>query len=138
MTDSNRSALRVGILIAVGLSIFAFTVLVCGRGTRFLSRGERFEAHFQRINGLQTGAPVMLRGVRVGAVEGIDFPSDPGADYVLVRLWINNGAAQRLRIDSHAKIASRGLLGDKFVVLTGEPLAVRWHGLARYCRASIR
>ena len=122
MTDSNRSALRVGILIAAGLSIFAFAVLVCGRGTRFLSRGERFEAHFQRINGLQTGAPVMLRGVRVGAVEGIDFPSDPGADYVLVRLWINNGAAQRLRTDSHAKIASRGLLGDKFVVLTGGTL----------------
>jgi ABC-type transporter Mla subunit MlaD len=61
----------------------------------------------------------MLRGVRVGAVEGIEFPSDPEADYVLVRLWIQNDAAMRVRTDSQAKIASRGLLGDKFVVLTG-------------------
>jgi phospholipid/cholesterol/gamma-HCH transport system substrate-binding protein len=119
MADSNRSALRVGILLAAGLSIFAFAVLTFGHGTRFLSGGESFEAHFQRINGLQTGAPVMLRGVRVGAVEGIEFPGDPSADYVVVRLWIQNGAAMRVRADSQAKIASLGVLGDKFVVLTG-------------------
>jgi phospholipid/cholesterol/gamma-HCH transport system substrate-binding protein len=116
---SNRSALRVGILVAVGLSIFGFAVLTLGRGTRFLSGGEPLEAHFQRINGLQTGAPVLLRGVRIGAVEGIEFPSDSDADYVIVRLWIQNRAAKRIRIDSRAKIASRGLLGDKFIVLTG-------------------
>jgi phospholipid/cholesterol/gamma-HCH transport system substrate-binding protein len=119
MADSNHSTLRVGILIAVGLAIFAFAVLTFGRGTRFLSGSALFEAHFQRINGLQTGAPVMLRGVRVGAVEGIEFPSDPDADYVVVRLWIRNTATMRVRADSQAKIASLGLLGDKFVVLTG-------------------
>jgi ABC-type transporter Mla subunit MlaD len=56
MADSNCSALRVGVLIAVGLALFAFAVLVFGRGTRFLSGGEYLEAHFQRISGLQTGA----------------------------------------------------------------------------------
>jgi phospholipid/cholesterol/gamma-HCH transport system substrate-binding protein len=119
MSDSNGSALRVGILVAVGLSILGFAVLTLGRGARFLSGGESLEAHFQRINGLQAGAPVLLRGVRVGAVEGIEFSSDSDADYVVVRLWIQNRAAKRIRIDSRAKIASRGLLGDKFVVLTG-------------------
>jgi phospholipid/cholesterol/gamma-HCH transport system substrate-binding protein len=118
MADSNRSTLRVGILIAAGLAIFAFAVLSLGRSTRFLSDSEIFEAHFQRINDLQTGAPVTLRGVRVGAVEGIEFPSDPGADYVIVQLRIQKAAAQRVRADSEAKIASLGLLGDKFIVLT--------------------
>jgi ABC-type transporter Mla subunit MlaD len=105
MVDSDRSALRVGILVAAAIILFAVAILTLGRGTRFLSGGESFGAHFQRINGLQTGAPVMLRGVRIGAVEGIEFPSDPNADYVLVRLWIQNGAARRLRTDSQAKIA---------------------------------
>jgi phospholipid/cholesterol/gamma-HCH transport system substrate-binding protein len=127
MADSNRSTLRVGILIAAGLAIFAFAVLSLGRSTRFLSDSEIFEAHFQRINDLQTGAPVTLRGVRVGAVEGIEFPSDPGADYVIVQLSIQKTAARRVHADSEAKIASLGLLGDKFVVLTagtpGSPLA---------------
>src|SRR5690348_9136937 len=119
MKDSNRSALRVGVLIAVGLALLAFVVLALGHGARLLSGGKLFEAHFQRINGLQTGAPVTLRGVRVGRVAEIEFPDEPDADYVVVRLWIEKGAALRLRADSHVKIASLGLLGDKFVVLTG-------------------
>ena len=118
MADSNRATLRVGILIAAGLVIFAFVVLSLGSGTRLLSDSEIFEAHFQRINDLQTGAPVTLRGVRVGAVEGIEFPNDPGANYVIVQLRIQKAAARRVRADSAAKIASLGLLGDKFVVLT--------------------
>ena len=118
MADSNRSSLRVGILIAAGLAIFAFAVLTLGRSRRLFANAELFEVHFHRINGLQTGAPVMLRGVRVGSVRGIEFPSDPAADYVVVRLSIQNGAATRVRTDSQAKIASLGLLGDKFVLLT--------------------
>ncbi|MBV8452175.1 MAG: MCE family protein, partial [Deltaproteobacteria bacterium] len=118
MADSNRSSLHVGILIAAGLAIFAFAVLTFGRGTRLFVDAELFEVHFHRINGLQTGAPVMLRGVHVGSVKRIEFPSDPAADYVVVRLSIQNGAAMRVRADSQAKIASLGLLGDKFVVLT--------------------
>ena len=118
MADSNHSALRVGLLITAGFAIFAFAVLTFGRGTRFFSGAEIFETHFKRINGLQTGAPVTLRGVHVGAVEAIEFPNDPAADYVVVRLWIQNGAAMRVRADSQAKIAALGLLGDKFVVLT--------------------
>jgi len=69
MEDSNRSSLRVGILIAVGLAILAFAVFTFGRGRRLFGNAELFEIHFHRINGLQTGAPVMLRGVHVGSVN---------------------------------------------------------------------
>jgi phospholipid/cholesterol/gamma-HCH transport system substrate-binding protein len=119
MADLNHSTLRVGILIATGLTMFAFAVLSLRHGAQLFSNAEQFEVHFHRINGLQTGAPVMLRGVRVGAVRAIGFPDDPAADYVIVRLSIQKGAARRLRADSLVKIASLGLLGDKFVILTG-------------------
>jgi phospholipid/cholesterol/gamma-HCH transport system substrate-binding protein len=119
MADSNHSTLRVGILIAAGFTMFAFAVLSLRHGARLFSDTEVFEVHFHRINGLQTGAAVMLRGVRVGAVRAIGFPDDPGADYVIVRLSIRKVAARRLRADSLVKIASLGLLGDKFVILTG-------------------
>ena len=55
MKDSNRSALRVGVLIAVGLALLAFAVLALGHGARLLSSGELFEAHFQHINGAYRG-----------------------------------------------------------------------------------
>jgi ABC-type transporter Mla subunit MlaD len=100
MKDPNRSALRVGVLIAVGLALLAFAVLALGHGARLFSGGKLFEAHFQRINGLQTGAPVTLRGVRVGRVAEIEFPNEPDADYVVVQLWIQKSAALRLRADS--------------------------------------
>jgi phospholipid/cholesterol/gamma-HCH transport system substrate-binding protein len=118
MADSNHSTLRVGILIATAFMMFGFAVFSLRHGARLFSDVELFEAHFHRINGLQTGAAVMLRGVRVGAVRAIGFPDDPAADYVIVRLSIRKGPAKRLRADSLVKIASLGLLGDKFVILT--------------------
>ena len=66
MAGQTHSNVRVGILIAIGLTLFAFTALSIGHGTRLLAGSETFEAHFLRINGLQTGAQVTLRGVRVG------------------------------------------------------------------------
>ena len=129
MEDSDSSSLRVGILIASGLAIFAFAVLSIGRGPRLFSDNVVFEVHFHHINGLQRGAPVTLRGVHVGAVERIEFPSNPASDYVIVLLSIQNRAAMRVRADSQAKIASLGLLGDNFVILTagstGSPPARR-------------
>src|ERR1700688_2321784 len=124
MAGQTHSNVRVGILIAIGLTLFAFTALSIGHGTRLLAGSETFEAHFVRINGLQTGAQVTLRGVRVGAVESIRFPENPHDNYVIVRLWIDKAAAPRVHEDSTARISSLGLLGDKFVVLTaGNPTA---------------
>jgi ABC-type transporter Mla subunit MlaD len=115
MKDPNRSALRVGVLIAVGLALLAFAVLALGHGARLFCGGKLFEAHFQRINGLQTGAPVTLRGVRVGRVAEIEFPNEPDADYVVVQLWIQKSAcvapARRFaRQDRIPRLTSRLLI----------------------------
>ncbi len=109
-------------MIAAGLGILAFAIFSIGHGRRFLTRAEFIEAHFHRINGLQAGAPVSLSGVRIGAVDSIKFPEDPRATYVVVRMWIQESAADRVHTDSLAQISSIGLLGDKFVELTqGHP-----------------
>jgi phospholipid/cholesterol/gamma-HCH transport system substrate-binding protein len=118
------SRIRVGAVIAIGLSVLAFGIFSIGHGTRFLRRAQFIEAHFHRINGLAAGAPVTLAGVRIGAVDTIRFPEDPHADYVVVRMWILESASDRVHTDSVAQISSMGLLGDKFVELTpGTPEA---------------
>jgi phospholipid/cholesterol/gamma-HCH transport system substrate-binding protein len=124
VADTRYSALRVGLLIAAGLGILAFAIVSIGQGTRFFSRGEIVETHFRRINNLQAGAPVTLSGVQIGAVDAIYFPEDPTADYVIVRMWIERAAVERVRRDSVAQINTMGLLGDKFVELSpGSPQA---------------
>jgi len=122
VANRRYAALRVGLVIASGLALVAFAIITIGQGTRFLTRSESIEAHFRRINGLQAGAPVTLAGVQIGAVDSIYFPEDPNADYVVVRMWVERSAVERVRADSVAQINTMGLLGDKFVELSpGSP-----------------
>jgi phospholipid/cholesterol/gamma-HCH transport system substrate-binding protein len=119
VAKSTIVTIRVGALIAGGLAIICFAIFSIGHGTRMLQRTDTIETHFHRINGLQTGAPVALSGVNIGAVDSISFPADPHADYVVVRMWIVDTDLPRLRSDSVAQIATMGLLGDKYVEITG-------------------
>jgi phospholipid/cholesterol/gamma-HCH transport system substrate-binding protein len=124
VAETAYSRIRVGAVIAIAIALLCFGIFSIGHGSRFLTRSETIEAHFHRVGGLQTGAPVKLAGLGVGAVESIRFPRSLGEDYVVVRMWIRDSAAPRVRVDSTAQISSMGLLGDKFVELgTGSPNA---------------
>jgi len=122
MAEQESHSLRVGIVMVVGIAILALAVFSIGGGLRWLGGTEELTARFQRVNGLQVGAPVHLSGVNIGSVASIQFPSDRRANYVVVRLSIDANAVERVRTDSVAKIESLGLLGDKFLLLTaGSP-----------------
>jgi phospholipid/cholesterol/gamma-HCH transport system substrate-binding protein len=116
--QNDYSLIRVGILISVALGILAFGIIVIGHGAQYLSGSIVFEAHFQRINNLQPGAPVTLVGVNVGAVQSIYFPADPKDRYIIVKMWIDHRGAQRIRSDAQAEIRTMGMLGDKYIELS--------------------
>jgi phospholipid/cholesterol/gamma-HCH transport system substrate-binding protein len=109
---------RVGVLMAAAIALLCFAIFSIGHGSRLFKHTDLIQAHFQRINGLQTGAPVTFAGVNIGAVYSIEFPRDKHADYVIVRMWIESRALERIRVDSVARIATMGLLGDKYVEIS--------------------
>lgn len=111
-------ALRVGIVMIIGIAILATAIFSLGGGLRLLSGNRELTMHFQHINGLRAGAPVYLSGVDIGSVSSIQFPSDRRANYVVVQASIEGNALARVRTDSVAKIESLGLLGDKFLLIT--------------------
>jgi len=119
VTKSRFATFRVGVLIAIGIALFGFSIFYIGYGSRFLKRTGVMEARFQRTNGLLADAPVALNGVNVGAVASIRFPRDPDADYVIVRMWVEERAFGRVRSDASASIRTMGLLGDKYVEISG-------------------
>ena len=123
MAKSKLVTIRVGALMAAGIAILCFGIFSIGYTSRFLRHTHLIQAHFHRTNGLQAGAPVTLSGVTIGAVDSIQFPRDPRANYVVVTMWIDAAALPRVRGDSVAQISSMGLLGDKFVEITGGTLA---------------
>ncbi len=71
-------AARVGLFALVGLGLLLAAVVLVWGG-RLLTRAEPAVMHFRgSVFGLQVGAPVVFRGVRIGAVQSIGVVHDSG------------------------------------------------------------
>lgn len=103
----------------VKIGIFAVTMIgAAWAGIRFLkgfdifSRNVEYYAAYDQINGVQTASPIMMRGVKIGSVTGLQF--DPTqSDKVVLRFSIKK--QYRIPEDSEAKIFSNGLMGGKAI-----------------------
>ncbi|MFT3822070.1 MAG: MlaD family protein [Rubrivivax sp.] len=87
---------RIGLFLLGGLALLVAAVYAFTEGRLFASR-ERALAHFEgSVYGLQVGAPVVFRGVRLGSVVdiGVVYQGQPGRYAIPVVLEI-----ERARID---------------------------------------
>ena len=130
MKPTSALQIKVGILILAALVIFGVSIFMMGAERRLFETRVQYEIHFSRTIGLREGAPVSLTGVRVGSVEDLSLPSDLNQNYIVVSISVAREAMGRIRKDTVARIHTQGLLGDKFVELSGgssgsEPLAPR-------------
>lgn len=106
----------------VKIGIFAVAMIgVAWGGIRFLmgydllGSNAEYYASYDRINGVQSASPIMMKGVKIGSVTGISF--DPArSDRVVLRFTIRK--QYRIPEDSEAKIVSDGLLGGKAIEVT--------------------
>ncbi len=103
---------KVGIFIVAIVAVFAALSFTIGeldlkrRGTYPVSMV------FSTVEGLNKGSQLVLAGVQVGSVEEITLNADYSA---LVRTQVYEDV--RIPIDSQASIATRGVLGDKIIVI---------------------
>ncbi len=71
------NALRIGLFTLAGLAIL-FAAIASVFGGRVFAQSDRAVLHFSgSIYGLQIGAPVVFRGVRLGSVVAIGLVNDP-------------------------------------------------------------
>lgn len=119
-----RSNIRVGLFVFVALVILALTVLAIGKRQQLFQQHNRYYSTFTNVRGLQEGAPVNLNGVKVGFVEDVSLPTDPSEVETRVEFRVDSDYAQRIREDTRATIQTIGLLGDKYMELTGGSLDV--------------
>ncbi|RMD85673.1 MAG: MCE family protein [Candidatus Dadabacteria bacterium] len=122
MNESTTKTFSVGLVALVALTIIAVGVFLVGREQRFWEGRTTYWLQFSRTNGLQEGAPVALDGVNVGWVSRMQFPPDPTARYVEVKISVSSSVAPRIRRDTVGKIQTLGLLGDKYIELTSGTL----------------
>lgn len=114
MNEQDRGLeLKVGIFVAIGLSILAALVVQFGRLGEGFKKYYGFTVHFSDASGLLKGADVLMGGAKVGQVAGPP------------RLVMSGGVDVPLRIYDYVQIGtgsaitigSTGLLGDRFVAI---------------------
>ena len=118
--------LKVGLFVVAGLLFSAVVIFLIGNERNLFSPATHFRTTFQDVAGLKPGAPVRMGGLDIGQVSEVGYSKKDASDTtVYVTFWIVDAEKQRIRDGAKARIATKGLLGDKMVELTlgdGQPL----------------
>ncbi len=119
MPDRRRLSLYVGLFVLLALVVGAMSVLFLGARGGILNPRYRLVTYFDDVQGLVSGAPVRLAGRDIGAVEFVNFaPLSGDLPPVRVVMQVDEEVQDRVRSDSVARIATIGLLGDKYVEIS--------------------
>jgi phospholipid/cholesterol/gamma-HCH transport system substrate-binding protein len=115
----NRSRdIKVGLFVLAGLLFSALVIFLIGDERRFFNSSIRINTTFSDVQGLKAGAPVRMGGIDVGTVKKVGYKKGSIDNTIYVELDIVKDEAARIRKDSIARVAAKGLLGDKMVEIT--------------------
>ncbi|OGP20595.1 MAG: outer membrane lipid asymmetry maintenance protein MlaD [Deltaproteobacteria bacterium GWA2_57_13] len=107
-----RTEILVGIFVLVGVICLAYLAVRLGKLELLGNQGYVVYADFASVAGLKLGDPVEIAGVKVGKVESIGLADDSA------RLGLRVEDRIKLQEDVIASIRARGLIGDKFVLIS--------------------
>jgi phospholipid/cholesterol/gamma-HCH transport system substrate-binding protein len=116
---TRRDELRAGLFVLAALSLLCVSILVMGRERQLFVDQIAYSARVVDTKGLATGAPIRLGGIKIGRIGSIEFPRDASDPEIRLHLLINEPYTDRLREDSTLSIETQGLLGDRFVSISG-------------------
>lgn len=116
MQSARAVDISVGLFILLGLGSVIFLVMqTLGLGQINAGDSYTLQARFDHIGDLKLRAPVALAGVTIGRVSRIT--ADPLEFRAVVELRIDSNFSN-LPVDTYASIASKGLLGGKYIELS--------------------
>ena len=102
----------------IKIGIYAVVILLCAwAGIRFLSgldvlgRSRNYTAHYESVNCLQDAAAVVISGVKVGQVTGVEVNLERGGVDVVLSI----SSDFDIPTDSKAMMFSAGLMGGKSI-----------------------
>jgi phospholipid/cholesterol/gamma-HCH transport system substrate-binding protein len=106
--------LIVGVFVLIGLAAVAYLALRIGAGALVGGDTYALKARFSNAGGLNPGSNVIIAGVPVGRITGVELnPKDYSA---IVTFSVRKSV--QLPTDSIASIKTTGLIGDKFLALS--------------------
>ncbi len=114
--DRGKRLMRAGIFSAIGLLILLAGVFVMGDKQQLFSSTFGVYTNFKTVEGLKSGALVMLNGIKVGVVDNVRLMMDT-ASYVRVDMTIDGEFQNYLRSSTVATVDQNGIIGEKIIAL---------------------
>jgi len=109
--------MQAGIFLCVGLLAIMITILMMGGGQSLFAKTYLIHLEVNDTSGLAKGASVRSGGVKIGLVENIDFSES--FEHVRITLKIDETSRQRIKEDSMVTMQTQGVLGDKYIEISG-------------------
>ena len=110
--NQTRTEVIVGVFVLAGLICLGYLAIRLGKIELLGTQGYVVFADFVSVAGIKLGDPIEIAGVRIGKVEGISLADDRA------RLTLRVSDGVKLQEDVIASVRARGLIGDKFVLVT--------------------
>ncbi len=110
-----NNEIKTGIVVVVAAVLLL--IIVWKMGGIKTEKGYEQKCMFNYVSGLESNAPVKLAGVKIGEVKSVGHTYDGDETKVLVILTLNDNA--RIRRDSKLRISTTGLIGEKYIEVTG-------------------
>ena len=110
--NHSRTDIIVGMFVLIGAICLGYLAIRLGKVELFGATGYVVYADFSSIAGLKIGDPTEIAGVRVGKVESLGLADDRA------RIALRIDPQVKLQEDVIASVRARGLIGDKFVLIT--------------------
>ncbi|OQX70204.1 MAG: hypothetical protein B6A08_01650 [Sorangiineae bacterium NIC37A_2] len=110
--------IRVGAFVLGSLLMLAVLIFIFGGESDLFAPHTEMKTSFKDVQGLARGSPVRMGGVDIGRVTNVGYTPDAHKDEIVVTMLINADQTVRIRKDSVASIAGRGMLGDKMITIT--------------------
>jgi phospholipid/cholesterol/gamma-HCH transport system substrate-binding protein len=110
--NHSRTDVIVGVFVLAGIICLGYLAIRLGRLEIFGNRGYVVYADFASVAGLKLGDPVEIAGVKVGKVESLGLAEDRA------RIALRLDPHVKLQEDVIASVRARGLIGDKFVLIS--------------------
>lgn len=108
---------RLGIFIFIGTILIILSVFLIGNKESLFVDTVNVYTRFARVEGLKSGAPVMLSGLSIGTVKNIVLSED-SAGGVIVTMSIDKKLINFVRLNSEATIETEGLVGKKIISIS--------------------
>ncbi len=136
MSNSNPNYFRLGLFVLAAIAAFVALILIFGSGQIFQKTFEVETYIKQSVTGLDNGASVRFRGVKVGQVISVgltgeiyekNVPLTQRKAYVIVRMLINGdpkqyfgGSENSVAANLRARVKTMGITGVNYIELDFE------------------